>query len=845
MKKALSLLLAFTAILSVAAVAPVTAGAAEADTEEAAVYVTESEENAVENEESGFLTQKDTDYNSVGAGEDAQQDDASAEKGVKPAAPVISLANTAAGLKASWNAVNDVRSYVVFYRTDPNEEWISFETGETSALIPEAISGTLYYVKVQSIGDVSGDYSKVKSMTCIDRAALTDASYNGSSVLLAWNGVNGANKFQIARLKAGESSFRYFTPTATSFSDNGVAAANTYYYQVRAMYVTAKNGTAYGAWSPVKSAVTITKPNVSLSNKYNGIRAEWKASGGASKYIVYFKTASAAKWSSATTANTYYPILNTVSGTLYYVQIRPVSGSVNGPYSKVKSMTFIARPDVTLSNAADGIKASWKAVGGENRYQIAKKKKGDSAYTYYLTDGSSYLDKDVSNNTEYLYKVRAMYETEKNGTAYGAWSTETSARRINPPEVVLSNKSNGIRAEWKSVGGASKYIIYFKTASAAKWSSATTTDTYYLIPNTASGTLYYVQVRPAAGNYNGAYSKVNSITFIGGVNPQVSVSGSDLKFSWSSVKGANKYEIAKKKKGDYPFEYFTAAGTSFSDKIISGSKDIYSYQIRAVCENGDGSLSGGVWSGVFSFLDGKLLNGYVTIDGKKYYYKNGTLQKNGIVGTVSEGLSYADSNGVINGSFTGIAQDKDSYWYLKNGKIDLNAHKTLSYNGKNWNVIDGRAKQVKTESDKTLSRALQLLSKITTEDMTKEKKLKTCFDYIKKAYTELNPRIPHYTGSDWPIIYANDMFIDGAGNCFSYAACFCYLAKAIGYNNVYACTSGGHAWAEIEGKIYDPEWSRHRFGYTYYGMSYNDKCDVDYKGGISAGASWMHMEIKF
>ena len=672
MKKALSLLLAFTAILSVAAVAPVTAGAAEADTEEAAVYVTESEENAVENEESGFLTQKDTDYNSVGAGEDAQQDDASAEKGVKPAAPVISLANTAAGLKASWNAVNDVRSYVVFYRTDPNEEWISFETGETSALIPEAISGTLYYVKVQSIGDVSGDYSKVKSMTCIDRAALTDASYNGSSVLLAWNGVNGANKFQIARLKAGESSFRYFTTTATSFTDNGVAAANTYYYQVRAMYVTAKNGTAYGAWSPVKSAVTITKPNVSLSNKYNGIRAEWKASGG-----------------------------------------------------------------------------------------------------------------------------------------------------------------------------ASKYIVYFKTASAAKWSSATTTGTYYLIPNTASGTLYYVQVRPAAGNYNGAYSKVNSITFIGGVNPQVSVSGSNLKFSWSSVKGANKYEIAKKKKGDYPFEYFTAAGTSFSDKIISGSNDIYSYQIRAVCENGDGSLSGGVWSGVFSFLDGKLLNGYVTIDGKKYYYKNGTLQKNGIVGTVSEGLSYADSNGVINGSFTGIAQDKDSYWYLKNGKIDLNAHKTLSYNGKNWNVIDGRAKQVKTESDKTLSRALQLLSKITTEDMTKEKKLKTCFDYIKKAYTELNPRIPHYTGSDWPIIYANDMFIDGAGNCFSYAACFCYLAKAIGYNNVYACTSGGHAWAEIEGKIYDPEWSRHRFGYTYYGMSYNDKCDVDYKGGISAGASWMHMEIKF
>ena len=42
------------------------------------------------------------------------------------------------------------------------------------------------------------------------------------------------------------------------------------------------------------------------------------------------------------------------------------------------------------------------------------------------------------------------------------------------------------------------------------------------------------------------------------------------------------------------------------------------------------------------------------------------------------------------------------------------------------------------------------------------------------------------------------MFVDGAGNCFSYGAAFAYMAKAIGYKNVYCCNSGGHGWAEVD-----------------------------------------------
>jgi glucan-binding YG repeat protein len=202
---------------------------------------------------------------------------------------------------------------------------------------------------------------------------------------------------------------------------------------------------------------------------------------------------------------------------------------------------------------------------------------------------------------------------------------------------------------------------------------------------------------------------------------------------------------------------------------------------------------------------GKMLTGLRKIGKFKYYFNSsGKLQKNGIVGSKKVGYYYAD----------------------KKGKIDLTVRKAVTFKGKKWNVLNGKAKKVKSDTDLTLHRALKVVSKVTKKSMSKEKKLKVCFEYVKNAYIEKNPRIPHYHGKNWTTIYANDMFVNGVGNCFSYASAYAYIAKAIGYTNVYVCNSGGHGWTEINGKIYDPEWSRQ-----------------NYKGAIAPGYSWMHVKI--
>ena len=226
-KKIISLLLAVTMVISVAAIAPLNAGAI--------------------------------------VGRDEYELEIISDDAEKPAAPTLSLSNTVNGLTASWNKVDNAGSYRVFYRSVADgEDWTSFDTTDTSCVIPDTVSGTLYFVKVQSIGadELEGEYSAVKSMTCIDRAVITSLSFNGSANTLAWSVTGGANKYQIAKKKSGDKAYTYYTTTATSYTDKNIVNANTYYYQARAMYATAQNDTAYGARAAKYTEGTRTHPKV-------------------------------------------------------------------------------------------------------------------------------------------------------------------------------------------------------------------------------------------------------------------------------------------------------------------------------------------------------------------------------------------------------------------------------------------------------------------------------------------------------------------------------------------------------------------------------------------------------
>ena len=140
-----------------------------------------------------------------------------------------------------------------------------------------------------------------------------------------------------------------------------------------------------------------------------------------------------------------------------------------------------------------------------------------------------------------------------------------------------------------------------------------------------------------------------------------------------------------------------------------------------------------------------------------------------------------------------------------------------------------------------IAKANQYISDYTNDGMSRETKLRVCFDSFG-SLVEKNPWIPHYRGIDWVQKYAGSLFDTRSGNCLSYAAAFCYIGKALGYDPVYGCNSGGHGWAEIEGLIYDPEWQLHNAG-NYYGITYDTWTNQNYRNAIDWSVDWMRVKV--
>lgn len=199
--------------------------------------------------------------------------------------------------------------------------------------------------------------------------------------------------------------------------------------------------------------------------------------------------------------------------------------------------------------------------------------------------------------------------------------------------------------------------------------------------------------------------------------------------------------------------------------------------------------------------NGKKATGLTKI-GKKYYY----FSSKGIQQT---GWQRIDGNYY----FFQIRSGKSGYM-ITSKKIN---GITLSKSGKAvYNSTQLRKLNVMIEANK-------LMSSVTDGNMNKQQKLYKCFERSVAFHYGRSGAFMEYL-SNWDVVYAENMLCkkpDG-GNCYAFAAGFAYLANAIGYTDVNVVSSGGHGWAEVNGKVFDPDWAKVTGQTnTYFAMDYS------------------------
>lgn len=187
-------------------------------------------------------------------------------------------------------------------------------------------------------------------------------------------------------------------------------------------------------------------------------------------------------------------------------------------------------------------------------------------------------------------------------------------------------------------------------------------------------------------------------------------------------------------------------------------------------------------------VDGaKQAGGIKSIDGKRYYFDKKGIQRTGwqkigsayyyfAIGHKAKGAMVTSK--VINGVKLG-----------KDGKAVLNSESKAELN--------------------ILVKATKFVEATTKPLDSKTEKLKKCFYRLKNDYKERSLRSLKIR-SGWHRAYALDIFDKKMGDCHAYGAAFAYVANAIGCKKCAIVCSGGHSWSEVDGKVYDVEWSKQR-----------------------------------
>ena len=457
----------------------------------------------------------------------------------------------------------------------------------------------MYKYMVRAYSDASGkrvygDYSDVFT-TCTLPANISkiSASARGTSVTISWNKVSKATDYIVEHYVNGAWK-QVGTTSSLSYKVNGITqnGVNMFRVKARRNY----SGVYYnGGYTYVNAEVTDIPSAVtgirSTSNTSTSNTITWNASKKAEGYEIYQWIGTTDSYKLiGTTTSTKFTNSKKSSGTMYRYKVRAfntVDGQrIEGAYSsEFTTCTLPANVSFSLcSTDVDSITLNWNKVSKATGYQVEMYTNG-TWKTLSTLSGTSYTASDLSQNTAYRFRVRAI-RNYNYINYYGDYTEkDITIRPANTPEGLSSsaNTSSSNTITWKSMNGVSGYSVY-------QWIG--TTDSYrklgdnaypyYTNSGKSSGTMYTYRVKAYYVSDNVMqYSKpaqVVTCTLPANVTVKTAKrSGSKISLAWNKVSKATGYEIYVKSGRSWK-KLATTSGKSYTAKNLSGTK---TFKIRA------------------------------------------------------------------------------------------------------------------------------------------------------------------------------------------------------------------------------------------------------------------------
>lgn len=371
---------------------------------------------------------------------------------------------------------------------------------------------------------------KQTSSKNLDTPKITKTENVYGGVKLAWNKVNGAEKYRVY-YKSRTGWKRMGETTSTSFIDKDVTSGKSYTYTVRCISANSKRFTS-GYDSKGTRATYVASPEITkLENIYGKTKITWDKVNGAEKYRVYVRRNN--KWTRFcdTTSNSATDTIVT-SGKTYTYTIRCINSSAtkftSGYNANGKSVEYIAAPElIKIEGNNEGVKLTWNKPAGSVKYRAYRK--GSNGWTRLTeTTNTSYTDKSAKAGNNYIYTVRCLTSDSKRFTS-GFNSNGESFKLLTTPNVKASANNKSVKLSWNKVNGAEKYRVYYKSRKG--WTRMVdTTSTSYTDSKVSSGKTYTYTVRcinSSANKFTSGYDS-KGVTVTTPVKPSVKLDKTSL-----------------------------------------------------------------------------------------------------------------------------------------------------------------------------------------------------------------------------------------------------------------------------------------------------------------------------
>ncbi len=570
-------------------------------------------------------------------------------QGTVPAAPTLTaVASTteANAIDLSWNAVDDAVSYEL-WAWDSVDEWQRLDVGDdfpltgTSFTHSDLTDGRTYYYQIRAINDeggMSGWSARVNEVAgdAPDRPELT-ATAGYEQITVSWAEVTGAARYELwawdgawAQLDGGSD----VPLTATSYTQTGLTAGRTIYYQGRAVNA----GGVMSAWSAQVNATVLTTATIGALQSLVASAADgrvtltWTAPTsdgglGITGYQYRYGETGVAigEWTAVGDVLTV-TVPNLVNETGYDFEVRAFNSGGNGPASTASATpkdapTAPSAPgSLRAAPSADSVTLTWTASAANGapitRYEYQSYETSGTAPQTWTSAGDvlSVTISNLTKGTSYTFNVRAV-----NSIDPGAAATVASTPSSEPsaPQNLIATGGNGIiTLSWGApadTGGSAiaNYRIEKYNAASTNWGhlgnvSGTADPLEYIDRTVTIGATTEYRVRAMNANTNdpSAWATASGVAQgrgVPGMPTELKANRGDgsISYTWEapdSNGGASliRYEYRHFPTTDVPgaTDEWTSAslrtGVSFPNLE---SDTVYGFQVRAVNVVGAGEMA--------------------------------------------------------------------------------------------------------------------------------------------------------------------------------------------------------------------------------------------------------------